>query len=187
MARVLIIDPVDEAAQSLARTVRALGYAADLADDGRAALASATVRTYDWVFFIERLPDMDGLDCFQKIRRRGDGTRGVMMAEATDVRTVFEAVRYGVGSVIARPAAAEEVARVLAEGPDDGQHEPAAPGSSLTRRLTESRVFELTTSQLRTVISELAPRAEAEALTDAPPSTLTRLAAFLVRRRTAAA
>ena len=115
MSRVLIVDPDEATAATIGLTVRALGYDFDVATDGRAALTCAAGRAYCRVLFRERLPDMDGMDCFHRAGRHCPGLTGVMLAEVVNVRTVFDAVRGGVRSVLPYPPPVEEVARVFRE------------------------------------------------------------------------
>jgi CheY-like chemotaxis protein len=68
-ARVLVVEDEEELVRLLERwLVRTFGAAVDSADNGRAGLERATVRTYDLIVSDIRMPEMDGIAMVQHIR-----------------------------------------------------------------------------------------------------------------------
>ena len=99
------------------RILERLGCTVDLAATGREAVAAARSRTYDLVLMDQHMPDMDGIEATQEIRR----------SEAAGVRTPIVALTASILQ--------EDRERCLAAGMDDFLAKPV--GSKDLRTLLE--------------------------------------------------
>jgi signal transduction histidine kinase len=68
--RVLVVDDNPDGADSLAEVLRLLGHDADVAYDGRSAVAKAVADTFDLVVLDINLPGWDGYEIARRIRQQ---------------------------------------------------------------------------------------------------------------------
>ena len=66
--RLLLVEDDAELASGLASSLAQSGYAADIAPDGRAALAACADVTYSLIILDLGLPDIDGLEVLRRLR-----------------------------------------------------------------------------------------------------------------------
>ncbi len=112
-----------------------LGYQPDVVESGIAALTAVQTHDYDVVLMHLEMPDMDGLEAVQKIRRLAThpGLRIIgMTAEEDDFRAYLEA---GVDDCIGKPVQTDELAAALSRTPLKGtsgepSHAPAQPAAA---------------------------------------------------------
>jgi CheY-like chemotaxis protein/two-component sensor histidine kinase len=112
--RVLVVEDSPDSADSLAEIVRMLGYEADVAYDGRTALAKLASAPADIVLSDIGLPGMDGYEVARAIRAScGPAVRLVALsgyAQADDVKRALDA---GFDAHLAKPASVEQLVRLL--------------------------------------------------------------------------
>ena len=68
MLNILIVDDEPDLCDLIAETLREEGYQVTSAHDGAAAIAAAAEATFDVVLADMRLPKMDGLTLFRRLR-----------------------------------------------------------------------------------------------------------------------
>lgn len=114
--RILIVDDHPGTRRALQLVLRWLRYTADVAENGREAVAILRGRDYDLVFMDVVMSRMDGIAATRQIRRErayGAGPRIVgMSADATpdDQETCFAA---GMDDFLEKPIDVEALIRVL--------------------------------------------------------------------------
>ena len=113
MSHILVVHPHESYARPVLQTLAALGYAAEHVPTGREAVEHVADDGVRGVFFAESLPDMDGTDCFLKLRRAQPGLRGVLMSADATVNTVFAAMWVGVSKVLREPVDPSDVLPAL--------------------------------------------------------------------------
>jgi CheY-like chemotaxis protein len=101
------------------RVLERMGYTADVAGDGLAAIAALEAATYDLVLMDVQMPELDGLEATRRIRTRWPDRplRIVAMtanAMAEDREACFAA---GMDDYLSKPIRVDELAAVLAEAP----------------------------------------------------------------------
>jgi CheY-like chemotaxis protein/HPt (histidine-containing phosphotransfer) domain-containing protein len=115
--------------------LNALGYAADLAADGREALAKAGQRPYALVLSDLHMPEMDGLQLARELRARGltgggrAGRLPIVALTANTLRsTVDQCHNAGMDDVLVKPVSLSQLAERLAHWlPEVKKHAAAAP------------------------------------------------------------
>jgi len=78
--RVLVVDDVVDAAESLASVLRLDGDTVDVAHDGRTALELAARHAPQVAFVYLQMPEMDGLEVGRRLRASGDARRMLLVA-----------------------------------------------------------------------------------------------------------
>ncbi len=78
MARVLFVDDDPFTLETLMRAAEVLGHEAITASTGEQALVLASEQLPDLIFFDMRLPDFDGIELIQQLRRQ-EGTAHIPM------------------------------------------------------------------------------------------------------------
>ena len=66
MARVLVVDDMDDVRRALTLLLRMYGHKVDEASGGAAALTALSTFAYDVVLLDLHMPDLDGLDVLQR-------------------------------------------------------------------------------------------------------------------------
>lgn len=74
MARILLVEDDPSLARGLSATLKAAGYAVDVAEDGETALALAREEPFALITLDLGLPDISGLDVLKRLRRDGSRT-----------------------------------------------------------------------------------------------------------------
>ena len=101
----------------IARQLAALGYACDLANDGREALAMLDKRRYALLLTDINMPEMDGLELAAAIRRRESGGSSrlpIVAATGTlDAEEVARCGAFGMDACLAKPIDMEELRKAL--------------------------------------------------------------------------
>jgi len=101
------------AAQMLGR----LGYAADIAGDGQAALAAVQQNEYDLIFMDIHMPGMDGLEATRAVRSLGGAIRQpaiVAMTAAASTEDRIACETAGMDGFVSKPFKPERLLAVLA-------------------------------------------------------------------------
>jgi len=129
--RILLVDGERALKTALATALRQDGYEVELADSGDEALELAAHTPLDLVVTDLRLPAMDGLDLFRRLRERQPGLAGVVVTAYGSLESAVEALRLGFADYVTKPfevaALRRLVGRVLAASrPSGGAVDPFA-------------------------------------------------------------
>lgn len=135
-ARILIVDDEEAVRESLASWFRDEGYAVDVADSAKEALAKLNHGTWD-VFLIDiRMPGIDGLELQRKLKEAQPDATVIIMTAYASVETAVEGMKQGAYDYIIKPF-----------DPDDLEH--------TIRNAVERKKLVDENQQLRTKIDEL--------------------------------
>jgi CheY-like chemotaxis protein len=100
---VLVVDDEVDICDNLRDILTDLGYDVDTASDGVRALALVKAKPYDVALLDLRMPGMDGLELYRRIKAlRADTVAMIVTAYATDTATQ-EALGAGAWKVVAKP------------------------------------------------------------------------------------
>lgn len=101
--RILIIEDDARLARGMEATLGAGGFAVDLVDCGEEALDVLAAESYNAVVLDLGLPDMDGLEVLQALRRRGDGTPVLILTARDAVSDRIAGLDSGADDYLAKP------------------------------------------------------------------------------------
>ncbi|MDK4807986.1 MAG: response regulator [Novosphingobium aromaticivorans] len=101
--RILIIEDDARLARGMEATLGAGGFAVDLVDCGEGALDVLAAESYNAVVLDLGLPDMDGLEVLQALRRRGDATPVLILTARDAVSDRIAGLDSGADDYLAKP------------------------------------------------------------------------------------
>lgn len=101
--KILIVEDEASLAEGLQFNLEAEGYAAEIAEDGEAALASIGDNAFDAIVLDVMLPKMDGFDVARALRSRGDYTPILMLTALGRPDEVLKGFEAGADDYLAKP------------------------------------------------------------------------------------
>lgn len=124
---VLIVDDNQLVCWGLGRTLSRKKIAHHAVTDGKHALSEVLRTFYDLVFLDIHLPDANGLDLMQEIRRISPGTRVVIISSDGSENNIRRALQGGALRFLEKPWENSEILEVLEAA---FPREPASPPSN---------------------------------------------------------
>jgi len=112
--RILIIDDEPAIARLCSRVLKRHGYNTVAPAFGDAAIDLALQGEYDLLLCDIRMPDLNGLDLFRRLRRTNQDVVAVMITGHATVESVIEALNEGVEGFIQKPFRSEELVGAVA-------------------------------------------------------------------------
>lgn len=168
--RVLIVDDDQTICRSLARVLRAKGYEVETAFDGVSAVERADRFEPQLLILDIRMPGIDGVETFRRIRIRHPAVTGILMTAYSGHRAVSEAAECGVLSVMSKPLNLEDLSRTVADAlaaapvliVDDDEQLLA----SITRVLNHRGIETMAVTTLNEAMAELRRRPDRVVIAD---------------------
>lgn len=108
---VLVVDDEPDTCANLADILEELGYRVDVAHSGPQALELAKQRMYDVALLDLRMPGMDGLELYRRLKEQSAGTVAILVTAYASGETAQRALDAGAWQVLAKPV---DVATLLA-------------------------------------------------------------------------
>jgi DNA-binding response OmpR family regulator len=100
---VLVVDDEIDTCQNLADILCDLDYEVDTALNGQAALDLVRTRTYDVALLDLKMPGMDGVTLYRRIRKISPSTVAIIVTAYASDRTTRDALAAGASEVLAKP------------------------------------------------------------------------------------
>jgi CheY-like chemotaxis protein len=113
--RILIVDDDQNVCEVLSKILSLRGYEVDSVYDGPTALELIQHRDYGLALIDYRMPGMDGVELYRRIRELRPSLVGVFVTGFPTIDTVYPAIAVGVERVIPKPAGSNELLEVIQE------------------------------------------------------------------------
>ncbi len=113
--RILIVDDDRSSCEIIAKILSLRRYDVDVAYNGPAALELIQERDYGLALIDYRMPGMDGLELYRKIRELRPNLVGVFVTGFPTIDTIYPAISTGVKRVLGKPAGSDELLSVIEE------------------------------------------------------------------------
>ena len=114
-ARVLIVDDEKNMRHTLANILRREGYPVTAAATGEEAVALCDQFTYDVILLDVRMPGIDGVETFRRIRRHQEGVRVIMMSAYTVDELKDIALDEGAVAFLSKPLDIDQLIKLVSE------------------------------------------------------------------------
>ncbi len=106
---ILVVDKQFADRETLKGILEDKGYRVATATDGAEAIKMLKSQHYDIIFLDARLPDMDGVETFEQVKKIDPKATVIMMSGYTEEESVSRAVREGAYACIYKPFDMEKV------------------------------------------------------------------------------
>ena len=133
-ASVLIVDDNVSLCKTMSFLLRGRGYAVSTATDGPEAIERVKDRPFDAIFLDIKMPLMDGVETYRRIKKIRPEVVVVMMTAYAVEDLVQEALREGAYGILYKPLDIEKVVTIIEEARE------AKDVRSLWRLTTAQRV-----------------------------------------------
>ncbi len=119
--RLLIVDDEVDACQNLSDILSDLGYQVEIAHDGPGALELVGRHAYDVALLDLKMPGMDGVELYKRIRAISAGTVAIIVTAFAGSRIAQAALDAGAAEIIAKPVDLQRLLRSVEEALDQPQ------------------------------------------------------------------
>jgi two-component system response regulator HydG len=99
----LIVDDDQDQCDSLADVLNDVGYEVDTASSGKEAIEMASHKSYLLMLLDLRMPGMDGLDAFRRMKSADQHARGLLLTAFATDEAMYCAAGLGMDAVISKP------------------------------------------------------------------------------------
>ena len=101
--KILVVDDERAIRNSLKEILSDEGYAVDTAEDGATALDMAGKERYDVIFCDIKMPNMEGTEVLEKLKKDGIDSAVIMISGHGDIDTAVECIKKGAFDFIQKP------------------------------------------------------------------------------------
>jgi DNA-binding NtrC family response regulator len=139
--RVLVVDDENDMLRLLERTIsQELDCEIDTADSGKEALKLLEARNYDLALVDIRMPEMDGIELLERVKRVNPWLTVVIMTAHGVVELAVKSIKKGAYDFITKPFDREELIHLLRKALERSQL--LRENFNLQRRIKEKEPFE---------------------------------------------
>jgi DNA-binding response OmpR family regulator len=114
-ARVLIVDDEPDTCENLSDILTDIGYRVDKAHDGFAALKLVEENPYDIAILDLRMPGMDGLELYRRIRQVSAETVAIVVTAYTSSDTAKSVLTTGAWKILPKPVNLDKLLGFVAQ------------------------------------------------------------------------
>lgn len=115
---ILIVDDEQDTCVNLRDILSEFGYRVDFATSGEDALALFRSSHYDVALIDLRMPGIDGLELYRRIRRDGSGTVGIIISAYASREATQAAMDAGAWRILAKPVEMPHLAQLIDQALD---------------------------------------------------------------------
>lgn len=112
-ANILIVDDNISLAKTMSLILKRKGYEATTAPDGPVAIKRIKERPFDLIFMDIKMPLMDGVETYRKIKKIRPGTIVIMMTAYAVENLVAQALKEGAYGIIYKPLDIEKIISLI--------------------------------------------------------------------------
>jgi two-component system response regulator HydG len=129
--KILIIDDEIDICQLLSRFLTKKGYQTEFASTGKKGIALLEKQDYDLILCDFRLPDMDGTQAIQELRKINHNVKIIIITGYSDVKTAVKCIKLGASEYVTKPIYPEEILISVEKALEEPKPaEPSSNGSS---------------------------------------------------------
>lgn len=107
--RILVVEDETDLREAITEGLRMDGYAVDACGDGNKAYELLYVENYDLAILDLNLPGMDGLEVLEKIRRKNQELKVLVLSARSNVADKVKGLDLGANDYLAKPFDFEEL------------------------------------------------------------------------------
>jgi DNA-binding NtrC family response regulator len=112
-ASILVVDDDDGLSKTLSFVLEHKGYAVTIAKGGQESIEKVKGRPFDMVFMDIKMPLMDGVETYKRMKKVRPGVVVVMMTAYAVEELVQEALQEGAYAIIYKPLDIEKVLALI--------------------------------------------------------------------------
>lgn len=113
--RLLVVDDEADTCANLSDILTDLGYRVDVAYDGPSALELVKQHTYDVALLDLKMPGMDGLELYRRIKQLQAGTVAIVVTAYASSHTANEALAAGAWKILSKPVNLSQLLKLVDE------------------------------------------------------------------------
>jgi DNA-binding NtrC family response regulator len=113
--KLLIVDDEVDTCENLSDILTDIGYAVDIAHDGLTALHLVEQNAYDVALLDLRMPGMDGLELYRRMKRISAGTLAIVVSAYAGSETARSILEAGAWRIIPKPVDIEKLIGLVNE------------------------------------------------------------------------
>jgi len=115
MNKILVIDDEPIVRTSCERTLAPEGYDVTVTASGKEGLEMLEKETFGLVLLDLKMPDMDGIEVLDNIKKKWPDTKVVMVTGYSTVDTAVQALRFGAFNFIEKPFTPDTLLKAVKE------------------------------------------------------------------------
>ncbi len=114
--RLLLVDDDGVNRYTVSKALQRVGYLVSEVNSGEAALERYDKSDFDLVLCEIDLPDIDGIEVLQGIKKQSPDAMVVLMTEQAKVETAIQALRFGAQDYLIKPCSSEDIRESVERG-----------------------------------------------------------------------